>query len=70
MLFYHTRHVLERQNQRNNNSVDHDSDDSVMVMKNLIKLTRMMLMLMYNCTYFGCIDLYKYLRVYLMCVSC
>jgi hypothetical protein len=30
MLFYHTRHVLERQNQRNNNRVDdsEDSDDS------------------------------------------
>ena len=27
MLFYYTRHVLERQNQRNNNRVD-DSDDS------------------------------------------
>ena len=28
MLFYHTRHVLERQNKRNNNGVDDDSDDS------------------------------------------
>ena len=31
MLFYHTRHVLERQHQRNNNSVDHadDSDEEI-----------------------------------------
>jgi hypothetical protein len=27
LLFYHTRHVLERQNQRNNNRIDDDSDD-------------------------------------------
>ena len=27
MLFYHTRHVLERQNQRNNNGINHDSDE-------------------------------------------
>lgn len=28
MLFYHTRHVLENQNQRNNHGEDSDEDDS------------------------------------------